>query len=122
MACADAASDRKAEDLVILDLRGISDVTDHFVICHGGSDRQVVAIADAIEERLRRDLKLRPSSIEGRAQGQWVLMDYIDFVVHVFLAERRQYYRLESLWGDAARVDVAKMGLGSPGASRGATR
>jgi ribosome-associated protein len=107
---------------VILDLHGISDVTDHFVICHGASDRQVAAIADAIEERLRRELALRPSSVEGRTQGHWILMDYIDFVVHVFLAERREYYRLESLWGDAARVDVAAIALERSGAGRGATR
>jgi ribosome-associated protein len=65
-----------------------------------------VAIADGIEERLARELRQRPASVEGRGTAQWVLLDYIDFVVHVFLAERREYYRLESLWGDAKRVEL----------------
>ena len=91
---------------MILDLRGLSDVTDFFIICHGNSDRQVRAIADGIDERLFRSLRLHASHIEGRSTGHWILMDYIDFVVHVFLAERRGFYRLERLWGDAPRVDV----------------
>jgi ribosome-associated protein len=110
--CVEAALDKKAEDLVVLDLRKLSDVTDHFVICHGNSDRQVLAIADSIEERLRRGLGVRPAHVEG-------LMDYIDFVVHVFVEERRNFYRIERLWGDAPRVDLpfetkAARGLGTP--------
>jgi ribosome-associated protein len=92
---------------VILDLRGRSDVTDFFLICHGNSDRQVLAIVDNIEERLRVDLGLRPSHVEGRRTADWVLMDYIDFLVHVFRDDRRQFYRLERLWGDAPSLDVA---------------
>ena len=104
--CVEAALDKKAEDLVVLDLRGLSDVTDFFVICHGTSDRQVVAIADNIEERLRPELRVKPAHVEGRRRAEWVLMDYIDFVVHVFLAEKREFYRLERLWGDAPRVET----------------
>ena len=103
--CAEAARDKKAEDLVVLDLRGLSDVTDYFVVCHGSSDRQVLAIAQNVEERLRGDLGLKPAHVEGRALAEWVLMDYIDFVVHVFVAEKRDFYRIERLWGDARRVE-----------------
>jgi ribosome-associated protein len=107
----DAAQDKKAEDLVVLDLRKVSDVTDFFVICHGTSDRQVLTIADSIERKLQQELGVRPSSVEGRRGGDWVLMDYIDFVVHVFVAEKREFYRLERLWGDAPRVDLGDAGL-----------
>jgi ribosome-associated protein len=102
----EAALDKKAEDPVVLDLCGLSDVTDYFLICHGKSDRQVLAIVDSIEERLARDLGRRPSHVEGRRTGDWVLMDYVDFVVHVFREDRRQFYRLERLWGDAPSLDL----------------
>lgn len=102
----EAARDKKAEDLVILDLRGLSDVTDHFVICHGSSDRQVLAIAESIEEILTRSFRLKPSHVEGRRTSEWILMDYIDFVVHIFVEEKRSFYRLESLWGDAPRLEL----------------
>ena len=105
----EAALDKQAGDPVVLDLRGLSDVTDYFLICHGSSDRQVLAIVDSIEERLRRDFKRRPSHIEGRRPADWVLMDFIDFVVHVFHEDRRQFYRLERLWGDAPSVDVSEL-------------
>jgi ribosome-associated protein len=97
--------DKKAEQLVVLDLRKISDVTDFFVICHGTSDRQVLTIADSIEQRLIETMRLKPASIEGRRRGEWVLMDYIDLVVHVFVEEKREFYRLERLWGDAPRLE-----------------
>ena len=105
----EAALDKQAEDPVVLDLRGLSDVTDYFLICHGNSDRQVLAIVDSIEERLRREFDRRPSHIEGRRSGDWVLMDFVDFVVHVFQEDRRQFYRLERLWGDAPSVDVSEL-------------
>jgi ribosome-associated protein len=118
----EAARDKKAEDIVILDLRGLSDVTDHFFICQGTSDRQVLAISDAVEERLFRELSRKPSHVEGRRSSDWVLMDYIDFVVHIFVAEKRAFYRLERLWGDAPREEVpdpapppASPGSGDPG-------
>lgn len=105
--CVEAARAKKAEDLVVLDLRGISDVTDFMVICHGGSDRQCLAIADWIDETLRKELGRRPAHVEGRNAPHWILMDYIDFVVHVFLEEKRVFYRLEHLWGDAPRLELA---------------
>ena len=107
---AEAALDKKAEDLAVLDLRHISDVTDYFLICHGTSDRQVLTIADSIEERLIRTLRVKPASVEGRQRAEWILMDYIDFVVHVFVAEKREFYRLERLWGDAPRISPPRAG------------
>jgi ribosome-associated protein len=104
----DAALDKKAEDLVVLDLRNLSDVTDFFVICHGTSDRQAVTIADSIEQRLHEALGIRPASVEGRRTGEWILMDYIDFVVHVFVEEKREFYRLERLWGDAPQIEAGQ--------------
>jgi len=93
---------------VALDLRGLSDVTDYFIICHGNSDRQVQAIADGIQERLRRELSRRPLHIEGERAAEWILMDYVDFVVHIFLMDKREFYRLERLWGDAPLLDLTR--------------
>ena len=90
----------------MLDLRGLSDITDYFIICHGSSDRHVQAIATSIEEQLHKTLKLRPASVEGRLKSEWILIDYIDFIVHVFLEERRNFYRLERLWGDAPLIEI----------------
>jgi ribosome-associated protein len=98
-----AAEDRKAVDLKVLHLQQVSDFTDYFLICSGTNERQVQAIADAVEERLRAD-KVRPLHIEGYNRAQWVLLDYGDLVVHVFLEEPRRYYALERLWGDAPDV------------------
>jgi len=104
--CVEAARDRKAEDIVALDLRGLSDVTDTFVICHGTSGRQVAAIVENIEGRLSSEAGRKPTHIEGLRQAEWVLLDYIDFVVHVFVEEKRGFYRLERLWGDAPAVPL----------------
>lgn len=101
----DAALDKKADDVMVLDLRGLCDFTDYFVICHGSSSRQVAAIADAIEERMAREDRA-PKHVEGKRVGDWVLLDFIDVVVHVFLEEKRTFYGLERLWGDAPRVGV----------------
>ena len=102
----DAARDRKAEDVIALDLRGLSDVTDTFIICHGSSDRQVAAIVENIERRLFAEARRKPTHIEGLRSCEWVLLDYIDFVVHVFLREKREFYRLERLWGDAPALPL----------------
>lgn len=102
----EAARDKQALDLVVLDLRGRSDVTDTFVICHGSTERQAQAIADAIEERLSADFRRRAASVEGRRRGEWILLDFLDFVVHVFAGSKRQFYRLERLWGDAPVIDI----------------
>lgn len=91
---------------MVLDLRGLSDVTDYFVICHGATERQAQAVADAIEDRLALGFARRATSVEGRRQGEWILLDYFDFVVHVFAGTKRQFYRLERLWGDAPVVEI----------------
>jgi ribosome-associated protein len=99
----EGADERKAIDLRVLDLRSVCDFTDYFVICSGSSNRQVQAIATAIEERLTA-LGAKPHHVEGAQQGRWVLLDYGDFVVHVFDQDRRDYYRLEDIWSDAPDV------------------
>jgi ribosome-associated protein len=101
--CVKASLEKKARDLEILDLSGLTNFVDHFVICSGSSTRQVKAIAEEVEETLSK-LKVEPHHIEGAAEGRWVLIDYGDTVVHVFLEETRGYYRLERLWGDAPRL------------------
>lgn len=98
-----AAEDRKALDLRVLHLEKVSDFTDYFLICSGTSERQVQAIADAVEERMREG-QVRPLHVEGFNRGQWVLLDYGDFVVHIFQEEPRRFYSLERLWGDAPDV------------------
>lgn len=98
-----AADDRKAIDLKVLHLEKVTDFTDYFLICSGASERQVQAIADAVLERLRAE-RTRPLHMEGYNRGQWVLLDFGDFVVHVFLEEPRKFYALERLWGDAPDV------------------
>jgi len=90
----------------VLDLTSLGSITDYFILCHGRSSRQVQAIADRIEEKLK-EAGTRPGHIEGYATGEWVLMDYVDFVVHVFSEERRNYYDLDRLWSDAPRLPVA---------------
>jgi ribosome-associated protein len=101
-----AAEDRKAIDLKVLHLEKVSDFTDYFLICSGGSERQVQAIADAVEERLRGE-RVRPLHVEGYNRAQWVLLDFGDVVVHVFQEEPRRFYALERLWGDAPDVTAA---------------
>ena len=91
------------EDVRVRHLTGIADFTDSFVLASGASERQVQAVADRVEERLRA-AGVRPLDVEGHAAGQWVLLDYADFVVHVFLDERRRFYGLERLWSDAPDV------------------
>jgi len=95
------ASEKKAADLVEIDLRGIVGYTDFFVLATGNTDRQVKAIHDAIHAGLKRDHGLLPERVEGLPEARWVLMDYIDVVVHVFTPEARDFYDLESLWGEA---------------------
>ena len=105
LAAAAAAEDKKAEDIRILALDPAeSGLTDYFLICNGTNERQNVAITDEIEIRLKRDFGTYPNSVEGRRQGEWILMDYVDFIVHVFSEEARSYYDLERLWGNAPRV------------------
>lgn len=98
---------KRAEDVVILDLRALDGVCDFFVIATGHSEIQVRAIADAVEEGLRESRRIKPWHSEGFEARRWVLLDYVDVVVHVFHARAREYYLLDKLWGDAAREDVA---------------
>lgn len=95
-----AVADTKGEDVRVRHLAAVTDFADWFVIASGASDRQVRAIADRVEERLK-ELGLRPLHVEGYAGGQWILIDYADFLVHVFVDERRRFYGLERLWSDA---------------------
>ena len=102
----DAAVDRQAADVVLLDLRKADGFTDFFVIASGRTVRQTRAIADAVEERLRKQHGLKPSHVEGYARAEWILLDYFDFVVHVFHPDTRAFYGLERLWGSAERTEV----------------
>lgn len=105
--------ERKAADVVLMDLRGISSATDWFVIATGNSDIQVRAIAEHVIEELK-GVDERPAHVEGLDSGRWVLLDYINFVVHVFHPQSRDFYQLEGLWGDAPRV-VLEDGPGAAG-------
>ncbi len=107
MLCLKAAIEKKAQDPVILELKGISSITDYFLICTGKSDRQVQAIAQGIEEALKKR-GIRPIGQEGATQGRWILMDYEDVVVHIFLEAVRKFYDLEGLWIDAPRINLKK--------------
>jgi ribosome-associated protein len=101
--CTEAALNKKAIDLVILDVKNYCSFTDYFIICSGKSDRQVRGISQYIEEELKKR-KVFSLGIEGISEGKWVLMDYNDVVIHIFYAPVREYYDLESLWSDAKRV------------------
>lgn len=101
------ACDRKAVEVVSLDLRGIIGYTDYFLICTGRSDRQTKAIADGIHEGLKVTRGTLPRRVEGRTEARWILMDYLDVIVHVFTPEAREYYRLEQLWGEAPAAPAA---------------
>ncbi len=101
-----AALDKKAIDVVVLDLRKASAFTDFFVICTGSSVRQVQTIADAVQVALAK-AGSKPALVEGMGRAEWVLVDYFDFIVHVFTPATREFYSLERLWGDAVRVDVS---------------
>jgi len=99
-----ASRGKKAEDIVVLDLRDISSFTDFFVIMQGNSKRQNLAIYENIEQELKGE-NLKPLSVEGRKNAEWILMDYGYFIIHIFSKEAREYYFLEKLWGDAPRSD-----------------
>ena len=99
----EAARDKKAADLVVLDLRKAGGFTDYFVICSGHNPRQIQAIADGISDTLRKDFGERPTLAEGVEKSEWILLDYFNFVVHIFSRECRSFYALERLWGNAER-------------------
>ena len=101
-----AAGEKKAHDLVVLDLREVASFTDYFVIASGTNVRQVQAIADEVQEQLRKQLNVKPARVEGYNTAEWVLLDYGDFIFHVFEEKSRRFYDLERLWRDAARVSL----------------
>jgi ribosome-associated protein len=102
--CRELADNRKAEDIVILDVRKVSSVTDFFVVASGTSEPHLRAILDEVTTKLREDLNLRPRAVDGSTRAAWVVLDYFDVIVHVMRADVRERYDLESLWGDAPRL------------------
>jgi len=98
-----ASQAKKGEDLLIIDLRGIASFTDFFIVMHGNSTRQNIALYENIKEELKKK-NIESLSIEGKEHGEWILMDYGSFIVHVFSERAREYYSLEKLWGDAPRI------------------
>jgi len=104
-----AAADKKGIDIIVLDVRKVTDFTDYFVICTGAVDVHVRAIRDEIEEKLRLS-GWKPLSVEGEDTGRWLLMDYVDVIVHIFQPDARGYYALERLWGDAPRIEIKGIG------------
>ena len=106
--CAQAALEKKAFNITILELKEVSAVADYFLICSGRSDRQVQAIAQGIDERMR-EKGVRPLGEEGMQQGRWILLDYADVVIHIFYDHVRLYYDLEGLWREAPRIDASRI-------------
>jgi len=106
--CRQLAENKKAEDIVLLDLRGLSSVTDYFVIASGTSEPHLRAIVDEITDRLREDYHLRPRAVDGTLQAAWIVLDFFDVIVHVMRQDLRDRYDLETLWGDAPRVRARK--------------
>ncbi len=102
-----ALLDKQAEKIAVLRLKGLSEMTDYLVVCSGNSSRQNKALADAVRDRLRNDLRLHPLGSEGETAAEWILVDYVDFIVNIFSAEWRKKYALEKLWMDAKRYDFS---------------
>lgn len=120
VAAVEAARDKKAVDLVVLDLHAAGAFTDYFLVCTGQNARQVQAITDAVQMALKAR-KMKPAHVEGYDRAEWVLVDYFDFIVHVFTPGARRFYALERLWGDAVRLeftDEAAAGAPRPRSSR----
>ena len=106
-AAVEAAVSRRARQPLILDLRQLASFTDFFAICSGTSDIQVEAISEAVLDALKNNWNLRPWHREGERRSDWILLDYVDFVVHIFLDEKRDYYNLERLWTEAPTIEIA---------------
>jgi len=98
----EASKAKKGEELIVLDLRGLCSFTDFFIIMHGNSSRQNLALYESVEQELKKE-DIRPLSVEGVENAEWILMDYGNFIVHVFSQRAREYYSLEKLWGDAPK-------------------
>ena len=106
--CSEFADNKKAENLVVLDVRKVSSVTDYFVVASGTSEPHLRAIVSEITDQLREKHDVRPTRVDGHTGGAWVVLDFFDVIVHVMRADVRERYDLESLWGDAAKVKTAK--------------
>jgi ribosome-associated protein len=106
--CRDLAENRKAENVVVLDVRDVSSITDYFIIATGTSEPHLRAIVDEITEKLRDEHDLKPKSHDGSLQTSWIVLDYFDVIVHVMRADVREHYKLEDLWGDAPQVKAKK--------------
>jgi len=106
--CRELAENRKAEDIVILDMRELSSVTDYFVLASGTSEPHLRAIVEEITEKLREEQNLRPRAVDGTLQASWVVLDYFDVIVHIMRQDIRDRYDLETLWGDAPRLRIRK--------------
>lgn len=104
--CAEYAANKKAEDVLALDLRGISSFADYFVICSGTSEPHLKAIASEIQDKLREYHGLRPHHVDGYPASQWIVVDYVDVLVHIFHEEKRAFYSIEDLWSDAPRLPL----------------
>jgi ribosome-associated protein len=115
--CRELAENRKGENIVILDVRELSSVTDYFVICTGTSEPHLRAIVDEMTTRLQKEHELRPRAIDGSFHTAWVVLDFFDVIVHVMRADVREHYDLEGLWGDAPRVRPRRPARTKPGAS-----
>jgi ribosome-associated protein len=105
--CAGLVQEKKGQDVRALDVREHAGFTDYFVLCSGSSDRQVIAMAQHVEETLKKEQGIRPLGTEGLREGRWALLDYGDFVVHVFLASVREFYNFDRLWGAAPELPLA---------------
>ncbi len=97
--------DKKAERIIVLKMKDLTDITDYMLICHGNSSRQNKAISDEIQDILRKEHKLKPFGVEGEQEAEWILIDYVDFIIHIFSEETRKKYALEKLWMDAKRYN-----------------
>jgi ribosome-associated protein len=111
LCAARAASDKKALDIVTLDIKALIAITDYFVIVTGMNARHADAICDAVEEALRKEYGIKPIGREGMAEKTWALLDYGDIVVHVFQPDHRAFYRLDTMWNDAAHIDLEGLGI-----------
>jgi ribosome-associated protein len=117
---AELADAKKAADLVVLDMRGLVGYTDFLVICTARNERQAKAIHDEVYEVLKHDQKLLPGRVEGVREARWILLDYLDAILHVFTPEARDFYRLDMLWGEAPRLDLGLEGAGREAVAGGA--
>ncbi len=120
--CAEYADDKKAEDIVILDLRGLSPVSDYFVICTATSNPQLRAVRDEIKVQMLQEHGEKPLYNEGGFESQWVVVDYANVMVHIFTPEKREFYAIEELWGDAPRVAWSPVGVEAPVKKKAATK